>query len=228
MQHLSNVLLRIVVMLPILLFSLVIHEVAHGYAAYLMGDPTAKRFGRLTLDPLAHLDPLGTLMMVWTLVTGYGIGWAKPVPVDFRNFRNIRLGAIAVGIAGPLANILLALLFSVPFRYALLAYTQGGGSPYLAGVLAGAIVVNLSLAAFNLLPIPPLDGSRVVLGLLRGRLAFYYAQLEKYGMFILLMLVLLGWLWRLVFPIVSFLGPLIMRWTGVPFQWVWITYGALL
>ena len=226
MQHLSNVLLRIVVMLPILLFSLVIHEVAHGYAAYLMGDPTAKRFGRLTLDPLAHLDPLGTLMMVWTLVTGYGIGWAKPVPVDFETSAIFASVPLRLGY-GPLANILLALLFSVPFAM-LCSYAQGGGSPYLAGVLAGAIVVNLSLAAFNLLPIPPLDGSRVVLGLLRGRLAFYYAQLEKYGMFILLMLVLLGWLWRLVFPIVSFLGPLIMRWTGVPFQWVWITCGALL
>lgn len=224
----SDILLRLLVMLPILLFSLVVHEVAHGYAAYLMGDPTAKRFGRLTLDPLAHLDPLGTLMMIWTLVTGYGIGWARPVPVDFRNFRNIRLGSIVVGIAGPLANILLALIFSVPFRFALLAYGERGGNPYLAGVLAGAIVVNLSLAAFNLLPIPPLDGSRVVLGLLRGKLALYYAQLERYGMFILLMLVLLGWLWRLVLPVVSFLGPLVMRWTGVSFQWVLIMYGALL
>ena len=160
----GSTLLRLLVMLPILLLSLVLHEVAHGYAAYLMGDPTAKRYGRLTLDPLAHLDPLGALMIVWTLVSGYGFGWAKPVPVDFRNFRNIRLGTILVGLAGPLTNILLAFAFTIPFRSAALSAVRAGGSPFLAGALAGAIIVNLSLASFNLLPIPPLDGSRIVFG----------------------------------------------------------------
>jgi Zn-dependent protease len=225
---LSDTLIRLLVMLPILLLSLVLHEVAHGYAAYLMGDPTAKRLGRLTLDPLAHLDPLGTLMIIWTMITGYGIGWAKPVPVNFRNFRNFRLGTIVVGIAGPLANILVALVFTFPFRSALISALRGTGNPYLAGALAGVIITNLSLAAFNLLPIPPLDGSHVVLGFLKGRLAYRYVQLERYGMFILLMLMLLGWLWRIVLPIVNFLGPLIMRWSGVPWGYVFLMYGTLL
>ncbi len=224
----GSTLLRLLVMLPILLLSLVLHEVAHGYAAYLMGDPTAKRYGRLTLDPLAHLDPLGALMIVWTLVSGYGFGWAKPVPVNFRNFRNIRLGAIVVGLAGPLTNILLALVFTIPFRAAVVSAVRGGGSPYLAGALAGAIIVNLSLASFNLVPIPPLDGSRIVFGFLRGRLAYYYARLEQYGMFILLMLLLLGWLWRIIWPIVTFLGPWVMRWSGISFQHVFLWYGMLL
>lgn len=224
----GGALVRILVMLPILLLSLVLHEVAHGYAAYLMGDPTAKRLGRLTLDPLAHLDPLGTLMIVWTMISGYGIGWAKPVPVNLRNFRNLRLGTIVVGIAGPLTNILVALAFTFPFRTVLVSALRGSGNPYLAGALAGVIITNLSLAAFNLVPIPPLDGSRVVFGFLRGRLAYHYARLERYGMFILLMLMLLGWLWRIVLPIVNFLGPLIMRWSGVSWGYVFLAYGTLL
>jgi len=224
----GSTLLRLLVMLPILLLSLVLHEVAHGYAAYLMGDPTAKRYGRLTLDPLAHLDPLGALMIVWTLVSGYGFGWAKPVPVNFRNFRNMRLGAILVGLAGPLTNILLAGAFTIPFRAAVVSAVNGGGSPYLAGALAGAVIVNLSLASFNLVPIPPLDGSRIVFGFLRGKLAYHYARLEQYGMFILLMLLLLGWLWRIIWPIVSFLGPWVMRWSGIPFQHLFFWYGMLL
>lgn len=223
----GHTLLRLLIMLPILLFSLVVHEVAHGYAAYIMGDPTAKRLGRLTLDPLAHLDPLGTLMMIWTFISGYGVGWAKPVPINFRNFRNRRLGTIVVGISGPLANILLALACSVPLRSALASYAKGE-NPYLAGILSGAIVVNVALASFNLLPIPPLDGSRVVYGLLRGKLAYFYAQLEKYGMFVLLMLALLGWLSYLVFPLMNFIGPLVVRWTGVSFGWVLRIYGTLL
>ena len=219
----SNTIVRLLMIVPILLFSLTFHEFAHGYSAYLMGDNTAKRSGRLTLDPLAHLDPVGTLMIIWTTLTGFGIGWAKPVPVNSRNFRNLRMGMMLVAASGPLSNLLLAGLFAIPFRMA----ADGRISSDLLPPLAAAVVVNVALASFNLLPIPPLDGSRIVGSLLSGRAAYLYASLERYGMFILLMLILLGLLGRLIMPILDTLGPLVVQWSGVPWWFFLMQYTAL-
>lgn len=191
------------------LVGLVMHELAHAVAADRMGDPTPRVAGRLTLNPLAHLDFLGTLML---LVTGR-FGWAKPVPVNFANVRPYRLGLIWISLAGPLANLIIALLASLPLR----AYFSGG---LLAGEATGQAAllllrvlmdVNLGLALFNLLPIPPLDGAKVVQGLLPPRYSLRFEQLESYGPIILvLFLVIPGAVSAVLGPAFSFLYRLIL------------------
>jgi Zn-dependent protease len=155
------------------------HEFAHAYAADRLGDPTPRRAGRLTLNPLAHLDPWGTLLLVLT-----GFGWAKPVPIDPGHFPNWRRGLITVAAAGPLANVVLALLFGLPFKLGLI----GPGSP-LGRPLLFIVFINAVLAVFNLIPVPPLDGSKILIGLLPGQLGIAYARLQNYGVLILIALI---------------------------------------
>lgn len=184
---------------PILL-AITIHEYAHGYVAYLLGDPTAKNAGRLSINPLKHLDPLGTLMLFIV-----HFGWARPVPVDPYYFRNPRRGMLWVGLAGPGANILFAFGLGTIFR---LLFKIGISEPVLL-ILGYGILINLALAFFNFLPIPPLDGSRILTGLLPSSAAYKYGQMERYGIFILLGLIILGQMAN--FPILWFLiGPFIL------------------
>lgn len=164
-----------------LLLAVPIHELAHAYTADRLGDPTPRKLGRLTLNPIAHLDPLGTILLLTT-----GLGWAKPVPVDPGNFADWRRGLVLVAAAGPLANVILALLFGLPFKLGMV----GELSP-LAPLLATVVIVNAVLAIFNLLPVPPLDGSKILIGLLPGRLGLSYARLQPYGVLILLGLIVL-------------------------------------
>jgi len=165
-----------------LLFSVILHEVAHGWVAYRMGDPTAKWSGRLTLNPLKHLDPIGTLMLFLA-----GFGWAKPVPVNFNNLSDKRKGLIFVSSAGIVTNILLAfftLLFIRPFS----TFSSG-----IAGIFAYYMVeINLTLAALNLIPIPPLDGSKILMGIVWERTPNFLARLEPYGFFIIIGFLYLG------------------------------------
>ena len=165
-----------------LLYSVVIHEVAHGWVAYRMGDPTAKWMGRLSLNPLKHLDMIGTLMLFLA-----GFGWAKPVPINLNNIPNRRKGLIFVSSAGILANILFA--FGALLVYRLLRLPPFG----IAAVIVFTIVhINITLASLNLIPIPPLDGSKILMGIASGRIRYFLAHIEPYGFFIIIVLLYLG------------------------------------
>jgi len=177
----NGLLLRFLVTLPLLLVSLVIHELAHGWAAWKLGDPTAKLHGRLTLDPLKHLDVWGTVALVVTFVGSGGsffFGWAKPVQVDPRYFKDPQRGMMLVGAAGPAANFALAL---VAAGLVWLTYTW---SLFAAQALALAFVLNVVLGVINLIPIPPLDGSRVVGGFLPHDLYLRWVDLDRYGSYV--------------------------------------------
>ncbi len=188
----------------IFFYAVILHECAHGWAAYRLGDSTAKRAGRLTLNPISHVDPMGTLVLpalLFFLRSPVLFGWAKPVPVNFSALRQPRRDMILVAVAGPLVNIFLAVLFSILFK--------GNFSLSDKMVLQMAVQMNLVLALFNMVPIPPLDGSRVVMGLLPSALAYGYAQLERYGMVIVFVLLYLGMLSRIVWPLVEFFEHLL-------------------
>jgi len=165
-----------------LLYSIIIHELAHGWVAYKMGDPTAKLLGRLSLNPLKHLDPIGTLMLF-----GVGFGWAKPVPVNFSNLHGSRKGIVFVSAAGIAANTLLA--FTAFLLNRLLSPSPSG---ILAPLLYYMAQVNIMLAAFNLIPIPPLDGSKILLAFTSGAFQRFLIGLERYGFFIIIGLLYLG------------------------------------
>jgi Zn-dependent protease len=167
-----------------LLYSVVIHEVAHGWVANRMGDPTAKLLGRLSLNPLKHLDPVGTLMLFLV-----GFGWAKPVPINMNNIADRRKGLIFVSSAGILANILLA--FGSLLVYRLLSQSSTGTVALIANYTA---YINITLAALNLIPIPPLDGSKILMGFASRNTQYFLARIEPYGFFILIALLYLGWL----------------------------------
>jgi Zn-dependent protease len=168
-----------VLLLPVLLASLTLHELAHGVTATVLGDPTPREQGRLTLNPIAHMDPIGTLLLVVTLLTApFAFGWAKPVIVSPRYFRRAREGMAIVAAAGPATNFVLALACLAPIRF---LHVTGEASK----VLTAAFVVNVVLGVFNLIPIPPLDGSRVV-GVLMSRATYLrWMSLDQYGFIVL-------------------------------------------
>jgi Zn-dependent protease len=200
-----------------LIVALSIHEFAHAFAAYQLGDRTAERSGRLTLNPLAHLDPIGSLMMITV-----GFGWAKPVPVNPANLRGDKLRSMGItAFAGPLSNILQAFVFALPIRFGLVDFDWGvlipnsleGGSwiPSIGLLLSLLVWMNLLLAVFNLIPLGPLDGMKVLLGLLPAQLAYRLEPLARYGS--LLLLVLIVWGGRLISglifpPAINMLGLL--------------------
>jgi Zn-dependent protease len=180
-----------------LLYSIIIHEVAHGWVAGKMGDPTAKWLGRLTLDPRKHLDPLGTIMLFLA-----GFGWAKPVPVNFNNLRSPRKGLIFVSAAGITANIILAFISLLTLR---LFHLPPFGA--VTTMLFYVARINIMLAAFNLIPIPPLDGSKILMGFTSRRFQYSLARLEPYGFFIIIGLLWLGFL----DPVINFLEWAILQ-----------------
>jgi Zn-dependent protease len=169
-----------IVRIPVLLFAITIHEYAHGRAALWLGDPTAKNMGRLTLNPLPHIDPFGAICLFL-----FNFGWAKPVPVDPRYFRNIRKDIIFMSLAGPLANISLAFLAGLLIRYFLLPWD------IYRLALIYLLFMNIGLGLFNLLPIPPLDGSHIMENLLPPRAAQKYREFGRYGPIIILGIVML-------------------------------------
>ena len=210
-QGLDGLRLFAVAALP-LLFGITVHEVAHGWVAKLRGDRTAEMLGRLTLNPIKHIDPIGTVLVpgVMLLTTGFIFGWAKPVPVTIENLKRRNKDMAIVGAAGPLSNVAMAVCWAL-----LMLVAQGlhGLAPAAANFLflmgIAGVVFNFILAVLNLLPIPPLDGGRVVSALLPGRLAWQYDRIEPYGFFILIGLLVLGGLWPLIGGVVSFLSELL-------------------
>lgn len=190
--------------LAILIMSVVIHEVSHGYAAYVLGDKTAKYQGRLTLNPIKHIDLLGSVILPLLLVisqAGFMIGWAKPVPYNPNNLRNKRWGEAIVALAGPLSNIFLAVIFGLIIRF--------GGAilpPSFVALSLTLVIINVVLACFNLVPIPPLDGSKILFSVLPDRFIQFRYTLEQYGFFMVLLFVLV--FDDAIMPAVSFLTEL--------------------
>jgi Zn-dependent protease len=205
MDNLTTLQLVAVSLIPVL-FAITLHEVAHGWVALRLGDPTAKMLGRLTLNPLRHIDPIGTVLLpLFFIVTaGFAIGYAKPVPITEANLRNPKRDMAWVAIAGPLSNLLMAIFWIVVGSIGLaLVGTGWEGARFLiySGVIGG--FVNTLLMVLNLLPIPPLDGSRVVSCFLPGPMAWRYNRLEPFGLLIVLALFFTG-IWSKVFmPLVA-------------------------
>jgi len=185
---------RIVVWILPVVFAITVHEVAHGWVAKKQGDPTASMLGRLTLNPIKHIDLLGTIVIPGLLLlsfTGFIFGWAKPVPVDARNFKNPRKSMALVAVAGPLANLLMALGWALIARAGVMIELEIISLPLIYTGIAG-ISINLVLALINLIPIPPLDGSRIVSGILPNKWAWQYNRFERFGFIILLALLWSG------------------------------------
>ncbi len=172
------------------MFCITVHEVSHGYAAYRLGDPTAKAMGRLTLNPIKHMDIMGLVSMALV-----GFGWAKPVPVDFRNLKRYRRDTIIITLAGPMSNILLAIVFLTGY-YALgglyIALQWPSWVQYVLLFFWSGVMLNAGLAMFNLLPIPPLDGSKVVLAFLPERWYWWVLRRERFGLIALALLLIFG------------------------------------
>ncbi len=184
-----------------LLYSIIIHELAHGWVAYRMGDPTAKYAGRLTLNPIKHLDPIGTAMLFI-----FGFGWAKPVPVNFNQLHNTRLGLILVSSAGIIANMVFAFLAVLLLR---LLHPSPSGS--IGQFLYYLAQINIILASFNLIPIPPLDGSKILMGFMPERFQYALSRLEPFGFFIIIGLLYLGAL----DPVIDFFRWIILALIGL-------------
>lgn len=187
--------MEVVFSVIVLVFSVVIHEVSHGVVAERLGDPTARLAGRLTLNPLKHLDPFGSVilpLLLSLLPGGVIFGWAKPVPYDPRNLRHPGRDAALVAAAGPVSNLALALVFGLLFQF----FSSGGGTSAVGelfpALLAQVVIVNVWLAVFNLVPIPPLDGSKVLFWFLPQGAHEFRVLLERYGFFILLFFIFFG------------------------------------
>ncbi len=208
----NDQILHYIVMIPPLLLSLTLHEYAHGWVAWRLGDPTAKQMGRLTLNPISHLDPVGAIAFIIL-----NFGWAKPVPVDPRHFRNPIRGMCWVAAAGPATNLVLAIISAVLCKTLLqfLATTGASGGVAsvaipLLGMLYSSVWINLVLFVFNLLPIPPLDGSRILTGILPPSMARSWIKIERYGFAILLILMITGVVGNVISPFIKALSHLLL------------------
>ncbi len=204
--------------LPVL-FAITVHEVAHGYVARRLGDRTAQMLGRLTLNPLKHIDPVGTVLVpliMLLLPGGFLFGWAKPVPVDYRNLGNPKRDMAIVAAAGPLSNLVMAIGWVLLLRLsvAFLNTLPWAAQPLFFMAQAG-VAINLILMVLNLVPVPPLDGGRVLTGMLPNRQAARFAALEPYGLMIVLALLMTGVLGRLLQPAIGLLNEILLTLVGL-------------
>ena len=209
-----------IISLFVVLFAITVHEASHGLAALKMGDPTAYQMGRITLNPIRHIDPVGTILLpaILIIMGAPPFGWAKPVPVNPLNLKDPRKDNVIISIAGPASNIGVAVIAFVILKILMnlnpsLFYTSGGGlanilSPLIT-IVYYTIVINVILAIFNLIPIPPLDGSGVVMGLISEEAAQKYEQIRPYGFFILILLIMTGFIGRILGLILGVVNSLI-------------------
>lgn len=197
----EDFLAKLSIMLVPALLAITAHEVAHGLVADHFGDPTARLSGRLTINPVKHLDLIGTITLLI-----FGFGWAKPVPVVFNNLRNPRRDMILVALGGPIANLLLAILCALGLHLLGMLSVHSRSLEAILLMLGFGLYVNLLLALFNLLPIPPLDGGRVLIGILPHRQAYALARLEPFGFLLVILLIYFTGLWKtVVAPMINFL-----------------------
>ena len=218
LSRLSEPQLISILVLPVL-FAIIVHEVAHGWAAKQLGDPTAERLGRLTLNPLKHIDPIGTLLVPAVLVllrTGFIFGWAKPVPITWQNLRRPKRDMALVAAAGPVANLLMAVFWGLVVKIStLLPLTALAVSEPMKFMGLAGILANVLLMVFNLLPLPPLDGGRVAVGLLPGPWAWRLSQVEPYGFIILIALMYTGVLWVVIGPVAELVARVVVTVVGL-------------
>jgi len=199
--------------LPVL-FAITVHETAHGWMALQLGDKTAMMLGRLTLNPLKHVDPLGTILIpgLMYMMAGFMFGWAKPVPITWQNLRQPKRDMVFVAAAGPASNLIMAILWALVIRIGL-ALGDAGLALVFMGV--AGIFINCILMVLNLLPLPPLDGGRVMTGLLPGPMAYKFSRIEPYGFFILIGLMVTGLLGVILWPVVEFFIGLMAGMSGL-------------
>lgn len=196
-------LISVIILVILLLYSIILHEIAHGYTAYKLGDPTAKYSGRLTLNPIAHIDPIGTILIPTLLILSHAsilFGWAKPVPINPYSFKNPRKDMAWVGLAGPASNLCIAFLLSLIIKIL--------PSSYLSYILTQAAIINIVLSVINLIPIPPLDGSRIVSGMLSREMAYQYSKIEPFGI-ILAYIFIIVFFRTLIEPIIGIIASLL-------------------
>ena len=186
-----------------IIFAITVHEAAHGYAAKYFGDMTAHYLGRISLNPLKHIDPVGTIILpaLTIMLGGILFGWAKPVPVNFSNLRNPKKNMMWVALAGPFSNLLMAIFWT--FVFARLQFFPQNSIIFLSAMCLAGIQINLILMVLNLLPIPPLDGGRVAVSLLPYPWSGYVENLERYGLFIIIFLLFSGVLGNILFPLIN-------------------------
>lgn len=202
-----SLLQKIVISIIPVLFAITVHEVAHGWVANQLGDPTARLLGRLTLNPIKHIDPIGTILVpgILLFLGGFIFGWAKPVPITWQNLRHKRRDVALVSIAGPLANLIMAFFWAILAKIALSLNPEPVNYAYaLLTMSQVGVIANIILMVLNLIPIPPLDGSRVVSSFLPGKMAYQYDRIEPYGFLILLALLATGILSIIMNPMVYF------------------------
>jgi len=203
---------KIIVWAIPVVFAITVHEVAHGWVANYLGDPTAKSLGRLTLNPIKHIDPIGTVALPLILVYlgGFIFGWAKPVPVTWQNLRSPRRDMAIVAAAGPVANLIMMILWAVLAKVLLtIDQTPGPLLQFVLVMCSIGIIINIILMVLNLFPLLPLDGGRVVTSLLPPRLAALYSRLEPFGLIVILVLLVTGVLANILMPVVSALEAVI-------------------
>ncbi len=201
-----------IISISVLLFSVIVHEVSHGWVAYKCGDSTAKVLGRLTLNPVYHIDIVGTILLPLALVfIGLpAFGWAKPVPINMRNFNNPKRDILYVSAAGVSANILLAVISAILMFFIRNYFANVEIFAYTYIALQYMVIINIVLFVFNLVPVPPLDGSKILLYILPSKWAVQYIKIEKFGFLIIIVLLTTGILWKIIGPIVNFLIKILL------------------
>ena len=213
-----SLLQKILVWAPPVLFAITFHELAHGWMARRLGDPTAEMLGRLTLNPIKHVDPIGTVLVptVLLLAGGFIFGWAKPVPVTWENLKNPKRDMALVAIAGPAANLLMIIFWAALVKFAVIL---AGSLDWVAQPLAymgrAGVFINSILLILNLFPLPPLDGSRVLSAMLPGPMAWQLSRIEPYGLIILLVLLISGLLGKWLWPLILGFQQLVYHFVGL-------------
>jgi len=213
-SNLSTAQLIVISIIPVL-FAIVLHEVAHGWVAYKLGDRTAYMMGRLSLNPIKHIDPIGTILVPAILLytAGFAFGWAKPVPIDWRNLKNPKRDTALVAIAGPASNLAMAVIWGL--IAAISNFLPESLSQPLLNMAFIGVFFNVLLMIFNLIPVPPTDGGRIAVSLLPTKAAMLLSKVEPFGLIILVLLMLSGLLWQFIMPIIQTISVIIFAIFGL-------------